>query len=72
MYLPISEDYKISDMFYGYTDSVSADNNPMILVELNGLCYKYGPMLYAVDRVNSTMYGRINRGFRVISERPTL
>ena len=72
LYLPISENYKISDKFYGYTDSVSADSNPMILVELNELSYKYGPTVYAVDRVNGTMYGRFNRGFRVISERATL
>ena len=44
----------------------------MILVELNGLSYKYGPTVYAMDRVNSTMYGRLKRGFRVISERATL
>ena len=33
--------------FYGYTDSVSSDNNPMI-----GLAYRYGPTIYAIDRVN--------------------
>ena len=44
----------------------------MILVELNGLSYKYGPTVYAVDRVNSTIHGRFNRGFRVISERATI
>ena len=27
LYLPITENHKISDKFYGYTDSVSADNN---------------------------------------------
>ena len=58
--------------FYGCTDSASADNKPMILVELNALSYKYGPTVYAVDRVNVIMYGRFNRGFRVISERATL
>ena len=72
LYLPVAENYKISDMFYGYTGSVSADNNPMILVELNGLSYKYGPTVYVVDRVNGTMYGRFNGDFRVISERATL
>ena len=34
LYLPVAENYRISDCFYGYTDSMSADNNPMILVEL--------------------------------------
>ena len=72
LYLPVSENYKISDKFYGYMDSVSADNNPKILVELDALSYKYGSAVYAVDRVNGTIYGRFNRGFRVISERATL
>ena len=44
----------------------------MLLVELNGLSYKYWPTEYAVDRVNGMIYGRFNRGFRVISERATL
>ena len=39
LYLPVVENYRISDKFYGYTDSLSADNNPMILVELKGLSY---------------------------------
>ena len=71
LYLPVAENYRISDKFYGYTDSVSADNNPMILVLLNGLSSKYGPTVYAVDRVNGTMYGSFKGGFRVISERAT-
>ena len=33
LYLPVVENYKISDTFYGYLDSLSADNNPMALVE---------------------------------------
>ena len=58
--------------FMGILISVSVDNYPMILVELNGLSYKYGPTVYAVDRVNGTIYGRFNRGFMVISERAIL
>ena len=38
-YLPVIENYKISDKFYGYSDSLSMDNNPMVLVELKGLSY---------------------------------
>ena len=72
LYLPVTENYRISNRFYGYTDSVSADNNPMILVELTRLSYRYGPTIYAVDRVNGTMYGRFSRGFRMISERATI
>ena len=49
LYLPVTENYKISNKFYGYTDSMSADNNPMILVELTGLSYRYGTTIYAVD-----------------------
>ena len=44
----------------------------MNLVELNGLSYKYGPTVYAVDGVNGTMYGSFKGGFRVISERATI
>ena len=72
LHLPVTENYRISDKFYGYTDSVSPNNNPMILVEVNGLSYKYGPTVYAVDRVNGTMYGSYKGGFRVISERATI
>ena len=39
LYLPVVENYRISDKFYGYSDSLSADNNLMILVELKGLSY---------------------------------
>ena len=53
-------------------DSVSADNNPMILVELTGFSYRYGTTIYAVDRVNGTMYGKFSVGYRVISERATM
>ena len=51
---------------------MSADNNPMILVELTGLSYRYGTSIYAVDRVNGTMYGKFNVGYRVISEKATV
>ena len=72
LYLPVAENYKISDKFYGYMVSVSADNNPMILVELTGLSYRYGTTIYAVDRVDGTMYGKFSVGYRVISERATM
>ena len=39
LYLPVVENYRISDKFYGYLDSLSTDNNPMILVKLKGLSY---------------------------------
>ena len=39
LFLPVVENYRISDCFCGYLDSLSADNNPMVLVELNNLSY---------------------------------
>ena len=56
LFLPIMENYRISDHFRGYSDSLSIDNNPMVLVELNNLSYSYGMSIYAVDRVSGTMY----------------
>ena len=67
LYLLVTENYRISDKFYGYMDSVSADNNPMILVELTGLSYRNGTTIYMVDRVNGTMYGKFSVGYRVIN-----
>ena len=72
LYLLVTENYKISNIFYGYMESVSTDNNPMILVELTGLSYRYGTTIYAVDRVNGTMYGKFSVGYRVIIERTTM
>ena len=43
----------------------------MIFVELTGLSYRYGTTIYAVDRVNGTMYGKFGGGFRIINERGT-
>ena len=40
LFLPVVENYRISDCFCGYSDSLSADNNPMVLVELNNLSYR--------------------------------
>ena len=72
LFLPIMENYRISDHFCGYLDSLSADNNPMVLVELNNLSYRYGMSIYAVDRVNGTMYGKFSVGYRMIPEKATV
>ena len=72
LFLPIVENYRISDHFCGYLDSLTADNNPMVLVELNNLSYRYGTSIYAVDRVNSTMYGKFSVGYRIIPEKATV
>ena len=72
LYLPVTENYKISNKFCGYAEIMSADNNPIVLVELTGLSYRYGTTIHAVDRVNGTMYGRFSGGFRIINESATL
>ena len=72
LFLPIMENYRISECFHGYSDSLSADNNPMVLVELNNLSYRYGMSIYAVDRVNGTMYGKFSVGYRMIPEKATV
>ena len=72
LFLPVRENYRISDRFHGYSGSLSADNNPMVLVELNNLSYKYGTSIYAVDRVNGIMYGKFSVGYRIIPEKATV
>ena len=72
LFLPIMENYRISDRFHGYSDSLSANDNLMILVELNNLSYRYGTSIYAVDRVNGTMYGKFSVGYRMILEKATV
>ena len=53
-------------------DSLSADNNPMVLVELKSLSYQYRTSIYAVDRVNGTMYGKFSVGYKIIPEKATV
>ena len=72
LFLPIVENYRISDHFCGYSDSLSTDNNPMVLVELNNLSYQYGTSIYAVNRVNGTMYGKFSVGYKSIPEKATV
>ena len=69
LFLPVVENYRISDCFHEYSGSLSADNNPMVLVELNNLSYRYGTSIYAVDRVNGTMYGKFSVDYRSIPEK---
>ena len=72
LFLPIMENYRISNRFHGYLGSLSADNNLMVLVELNNLFYRYGTSIYAVDRVNGTMNGKFSVGYRMIPEKATV
>ena len=41
----------------------------MVLVELKNLSYQYGTSIYALDRVNDTMYGKFSVGYRIIPEK---
>ena len=72
LFLPVRENYRISDRFRGYSDCMSTDNNPMVLVELNNLLVRYGTSIYAVDRINGTMYGKFSMGYRMIPKKATI
>ena len=72
LFLLVAENHRISDQFCGYLHSLSADINPMVLVELKSLSYQYGTSVYAVDRVNGTMYGKFSVGYKIILEKATV
>ena len=72
LFLPVAENYRISNHFCGYLDSLSADNNPMVLVELKSLSYRYRTSIYAVDRVNGIMYGKFSVGYKIIPKKATV
>ena len=44
----------------------------MVLVELESLSYRYRTSIYAVDRVNGTMYGKFSVGYKIIPEKATV
>ena len=69
LFLPVVENHRISDRFCGYSDGLSTDNNPMVLVKLESLSYRYGKSIYAVDRVNGTIYGKFSVGDKIIPEK---
>ena len=69
LFLPVAENYRISDCFCGNSDSLSTDDNPMVLVELKNLSYQYRTSIYAVDRVNGTMYVKFSVGYKIIPEK---
>ena len=41
-------------------------------MKLESLSYHYGTSVYAVDRVNGTMYGKFSVGYKVIPEKATV
>ena len=69
LFLPVVENYRISDHFCGNSDSLSADNNPIVLVELKNISYRYGTSIYAVDSINGTMYGKFSMEYKIIPEK---
>ena len=44
----------------------------MVLVELKSLSYQYRTSIYAVDRVNGTMYSKFSVGYKMILEKATV
>ena len=44
----------------------------MVLAEPKGLSGQYGTSIYAVDRVNGTMYSKFDVGYRMINEKATV
>ena len=72
LFLPVAKNHRISDQFCRYSESLSADINPMVMVELKGLSYQYRTFIYAVDRVNGTMYAKFSVGYRIIHEKATV
>ena len=71
-FLLVKGNPRISEVFYGYSDSLSLDNNSMVLVELKEFIYRYGTPIYAVDRVNGKMYHTFKGGYKLINERAML
>ena len=69
LFLSVVENHRITDCFCGYSDSLSADNNPMVLVKLESLSYRYRTSIYTVNRVNGTMYGKFSVGYKIIPEK---
>ena len=39
LYPSVKGNFRISEVFYGYSDSLSLDNNPMVLIELKDLTH---------------------------------
>ena len=71
-FLPVKGYPRISEVFYGYADSLSLDNNAMVLVELKEFIYHHGTPIYVLDRVNGKMYHPFEGGYKLINERAML
>ena len=71
-FLPVTGNPRISKVFYGYSDSLSLDHNPMVLVELKEFIQWYGTPICAIDRVNGKMYHTFKEGYKLINEKAML
>ena len=71
-FLLVKRNPRKSEVFYGYSDSLSLDNNSMVLVDLKEFIYQYGTPIYAVGRVNGKMYHTFKGGYKLINERAML
>ena len=71
-FLPVIGSPRISEVFYGYSDSLSLDHNPMVLVELKEFIQRYGTPIYAIDRVNGKMYHTFEGCYKLINEKAML
>ena len=71
-FLPVTGNPRISEVFYGYSDSLSLDNNPRVLVELKEFIQWYGTPIYAADRVNGKIYHTFEGCYKLIGERAML
>ena len=71
-FLPVPGNPRISEVFCGYLDSLSLDNNLLVLVELKEFSQWYGTSIYAVDKVNGRMYCAVKGGYKLIDEKVLL
>ena len=71
-FLPVTGNPRISEVFCGYSDSLSLDNNLLVLVELKEFPQWYGTSIYAVDKVNGRMYHTVEGGYKLIGVKAML
>ena len=58
LFLPVAENYRISNHFCGYSNGLSADNNPMVLVKLKSL--STGTDIYICSRIELMVLCMVN------------
>ena len=70
--LPVTGYPRISEVFCGYPDSLSLDNNPLVFIELKEFAQRYGTSIFAVDKVKGGMYRTVEGGYKLIGEKALL